>query len=270
MARTLIDGFAVLCYDTGNIGDEIQSIAASQYLPSVDYYVLRDNMSVVYDSKTGELIPPQQLQTMKIAVLVNGWFLHPGSDGVFHFPPVNCPWMIPFYTSLHISLFHKNTPMLKPPAIAYLKQYEPIGCRDTHTYNHLKKLGVSVYLSGCLTLGLSLPARLRNKTTIYSVRKVPKGVTAVMSHKTALTDVRARFAQARTTLNKYMTAAGVVTDRLHCYLPCVALGIPVKYVGTDDVRTHDYLVKPKIKFHNNNVDVRARIRKFTERFEVKK
>ena len=269
MSKIPINGFAVLCYDTDNIGDDIQSIAASSYLPTVDYYVLRDNMSVVYDSKTFALIPAEQLSTMKIAVLINGWFMHPVA-GKFNFPPKNCPWMIPMYTSMHISTVHNN-PMYGLESIAYFKQYEPIGCRDTYTYNNLQRLGVKVYLSACLTLGLRLPGKapLRTGEPIYSVKKSrePKGTTRVLSHITREKSVPKRFQLARELLVKYWSATSVVTDRLHCYLPCTALDTPVRYIGPKDYRTNDYLVKPGLRFSKHNADVRKRITEFVERFQ---
>ena len=44
--------------------------------------------------------------------------------------------------------------MLDDNGLSYLKKYEPIGCRDTNTFNLLRSNGVQAYLSGCLTLTL--------------------------------------------------------------------------------------------------------------------
>ncbi|MBS8071164.1 hypothetical protein F6P74_06430 [Streptococcus suis] len=37
--------YALFSYSTENIGDEIQSIAASRFLPQIDYYINRDYMN---------------------------------------------------------------------------------------------------------------------------------------------------------------------------------------------------------------------------------
>jgi len=61
--------YGLLTYRTENIGDEIQSIAARQFLPRVDIYVERDSLNNVVSDE-------------KIKLIMNGWFTH---------KPENCP-----------------------------------------------------------------------------------------------------------------------------------------------------------------------------------
>ena len=43
-----------------------------------------------------------------------------------------------------------------------------------------------------------------------------------------------RFIQARGLLETYANAGLVITSRLHCALPCIAMGTPVVFVGAYD------------------------------------
>ncbi|NQM33266.1 hypothetical protein HO412_10470 [Streptococcus suis] len=58
--------FALLCYSTGNIGDEIQSVAAERFLPQVDYYLNRDYLHDFIADSTDE----------EIKLIMNGWYSH--------------------------------------------------------------------------------------------------------------------------------------------------------------------------------------------------
>lgn len=53
------------CYTTGNIGDEIQSVAASRFLPQIDYFINRDYMND-FQIDTDD----------KIKLIMNGWYSH--------------------------------------------------------------------------------------------------------------------------------------------------------------------------------------------------
>jgi len=134
--------YGLLTYRTENIGDEIQSIAARQFLPRVDVYVERDSLNKVVSDE-------------KIKLIMNGWFTHKPEN----WPP--SPDIEPLFISFHItpSAAHQLT---SPQSIKYFKQHEPIGCRDYYTVNLLKKKGVDAYFSGCLTLTLQNTIKKRS------------------------------------------------------------------------------------------------------------
>ena len=52
-------------HNTFNIGDDILSYAAKQFLPHVDYYIDREHLDVFV---------PNECEY--VAVIVNGWYLH--------------------------------------------------------------------------------------------------------------------------------------------------------------------------------------------------
>lgn len=61
--------------------------------------------------------------------------------------------IIPFYVAVHFNSTVKDK-LLSDESIAYLKKYEPIGCRDTNTVKLLQSKGINAYFSGCMTLTL--------------------------------------------------------------------------------------------------------------------
>lgn len=130
--------FSVLSYNsknkkTKNIGDYIQSVAASQY-SDTDYTLInREELNNYTGSKT--------------KIILNGWFMHSPEN----WPPSNN--IIPLFLSFHISPSVEEK-MLSQEGIDYLKKYEPIGCRDYRTLELLRKKGVKSYFSSCLTTTL--------------------------------------------------------------------------------------------------------------------
>ena len=118
-------------------------------------------------------------------------------------------------------------------------QYEPwgrIGCRDEETLRLLKKKGVDAFLSGCLTICFPKRKEQPKNGKIFMV-DTPSGIENYMpeEYKTRLvyvsqeTDDGKNLEQrAQDLLNQYCREAElVVTSRLHCASPCMAMGIPV-------------------------------------------
>ncbi|MEL7237630.1 MAG: polysaccharide pyruvyl transferase family protein, partial [Planctomycetota bacterium] len=126
--------FGLLTYDTPNVGDDVQSLAARQYLPQVDLLINRDRSQAVKDE--GD-----------VHAIMNGWWLDPQGQ----WPPP--PNVKPLWVAFH-AVKHATEKLTSPESIAYLKQHGPIGCRDKKTEDLLKQHGVDAYYSGCLTLTL--------------------------------------------------------------------------------------------------------------------
>ena len=116
-----------------NIGDYIQALASSQFLPQIDGFIDRERLKD-YNSEECKLI-------------MNGWYIHNAQQ----WPPSSK--IIPLYVAVHFNSTVKDK-LLSNESIAYLKQYEPIGCRDTNTVKLLQSKGVNAYFSGCMTLTL--------------------------------------------------------------------------------------------------------------------
>ncbi|NPB04059.1 MAG: polysaccharide pyruvyl transferase family protein [Thermotogae bacterium] len=126
----------LLIAPTNNIGDDIQAIAALNFIKEPDYYINRECLGLKEKTDT------------PIKVIMNGWFMH----RPFMWPPSDN--IQPLFTSFHIADEARKS-ILSKKSLYYLKQYEPIGARDLHTLELLNKHGIASYFSGCLTLTLS-------------------------------------------------------------------------------------------------------------------
>ncbi|WP_190883035.1 polysaccharide pyruvyl transferase family protein [Planktothricoides raciborskii] len=250
----------------------VQTLAALQFLPHVDYYVERRRQDTNHYAK----LP-------KSFCIMNGWY----STGML--PPNDN--IIPFYISIHIS----KPDVLTSAVVDHFKQHQPIGCRDSSTLALLQSKGIEAYYSGCLTLtfptnrqkrlegiylvdidegGLELiPDDIKQRAvTIYYgtsrklvdivMRDQGKFIRPLMARKfdraiellreslelpkvffdpeyTSLypknwtekdfTNLLHLF-KARSLLNLYRNASLVITNRLHCASPCIALGTPVVFI----------------------------------------
>lgn len=255
--------YGLLTYDENkrffNVGDNIQSLAAKQYLPQVDAFLNREKLG---DYKGDP-----------IKLIMNGWFTHNIHNWV---PSENID---PVFVSFHMN----NTAapaMLSDKGIAYLKKHEPIGCRDQFTADTLQAKGIDAYFTGCLTLTLdsykvedsargedvyivdplySYPrpekifyntkATIRNviNGTAFQLGKKQKHLKNFISEdllnsaefinqeppSNTYSDEE-KFEMAETLLHKYAKAKLVITSRIHCALPCLAMGTPVIFVNGFD------------------------------------
>lgn len=61
--------YGLICAATENLGDDIQALAARQFLPRVDFLLDRERLD-------------QEITKEKINVIFNGWYLHSRFFGV--------------------------------------------------------------------------------------------------------------------------------------------------------------------------------------------
>ncbi len=220
--------YGLLSYTgTHNLGDEIQSIASRQFLPRVDEYVDREQLSN-YVSESNDIV----------SIVLNGWFAHHPEN----WPPSK--YLNPLFVAFHISpgpsyksgLLPKDF-FLNKQALKYLKAYEPIGARDNLTLQMLQDSGIESYFSGCMTLTLSRPNLAKDEDLIV-LNELPANITNFIKAKTkkhvkssthgdVKDGIAYRFTAAESLLSEYAKASCVITSRLHCALPCVAMGVPV-------------------------------------------
>ena len=207
----------LVCNAQGNVGDDIQSIAASLHLPRVDVSIDRESIHLYRGDEP-------------VALVMNGWF----SANPDAWPPP--PAIRPVFASFHVAGQFKQTIRRH---VDYLKQFEPIGTRDTATRDFLRSIGVKAETTYCLTLTFPTRQSAPRNGVVYLVDAgpiaVPKSlrVGAVkMSHAVAPLGHEVTIPYARRLLDMYRdTASLVVTTRLHAALPCIAMGIPVVYFG---------------------------------------
>jgi hypothetical protein len=225
--------FALLSYRTNNLGDEIQSIAARQFLPSVDLLVDRDDWTTSPASAEGDF-----------KIILNGWFTHSPE----RWPPPDL--LRPLAISMHITAERFRPTTLTAPSqtlfegdsLAYLKRHEPVGGRDHWTVRLLEKHGIESYFSGCLTLTLGSDGNGQRGDYICAVDLDDEtyhhlsGQTRTpllrLSHRDACGgSFEQRCATAGRLLGLYAHAKCVVTTRLHCAMPSLAFGTPTLFVN---------------------------------------
>lgn len=275
-----------------NVGDNIQSLAAKQFLPQVDEFVNREKLG---DYK-GE----------KIKMILNGWFTHNAANWV---PSENIQ---PLFVSFHMN----NTAaplMLSEKGIAYLQKYQPIGCRDQYTVDTLVKNGIDAYFTGCLTLtldsykvddverndkiyivdplyGYTTPRKIRRNyktflrsiqsSKIFELGKRKKHLKSIVSQDVLdsaiyvnqeppanMYNCEEKFAMAEKLLNDYARAKLVITSRIHCALPCLAMGTPVIFINGFETFTDSSRFEGIIDLFNR-IDINTKTGKWSANFDI--
>lgn len=233
-----------------NIGDDIQAFATARFLPQVDYFIDREYMD---DFRPEEDEP--------VAVIMNAWYMW----HKWNWPPAKniIPLFVGFHYADHQLAKQPGSPIkyefLNGIGGDYLKAYGPIGCRDYYTRDQLQALGIESYFSGCITMTIpKMPETSEKGSYICLVdleEKVANKMKKLLAEKNM--DVRVithnrernsemswedREKQVTDLLTLYQNARCVVTKRLHCALPCLALETPVFMIKEmeDDIRFDPY------------------------------
>ena len=219
---------------TFNLGDQIQSIAASRLLPRVDGFLPRDELHTVQEP---------------CIVSMNGFFM-----GSINWPP--SPLIEGVFFAFHVAPAWEHV-VCSPAGIEYLRKHQPIGCRDRGTVEILCKHGIEAYYSKCVTLTLerrSAPPQdgkvfivggVEDKFASVIPKSIRKNAIFVNQAKVRLPYVSSAMKQslAAHLLDTYREKASlVITSKIHCAMPCLAMGIPVVFLygahKKNDYRVH--------------------------------
>ncbi len=213
----------MVCAIGRNIGNEIQSVAAARHLPRVDTYVDQEELHLLKSDQP-------------VCTIMNAWFMITQC-----WPP--SPSLNPVFVGFHVA--PKAQPLVARHA-DYLKRFEPIGTRDQGTAEFLQSIGVKAEITYCLTLSLPRRERAPKNGRVFIVDAqdvvIPKSLvkgSARITHAVAFVSNQTKLQYAKEILECYRdTASLVITSRLHCALPCIAMGIPVVFFGhPSDYRT---------------------------------
>lgn len=221
----------------GNLGDYNQFIAIDniykimgipeEEIVRIEYWDLID-----YDGE--DVILP-----------INFVYLNPSKDSK---PFVLSPHIHPVYLGLHLP------GEVSSEEINYFTNNTPIGCRDQSTLEILeqtKKFSVEnndIYLQGCITATLpkrkdglyekiyivdipefvrnKMPKKIKENATILSQLLYDK-LPMIMKNNNC--ETVQEYALQRLSLYRD-TAKLVITSRMHCAVPCLAMGIPVVFI----------------------------------------
>lgn len=211
-----------------NLGDVFQTLAVDE--------VYR-RMGI--DEKSVRTISRYDLETYdgpELTLVMNAWFGH-GYPGVRikHLSSKIRPVYFGFHCiskrNIPTSLFDGRT---------------HVGCRDEGTYRLMLESGIPAFLSGCSTLLFDKRPEDSTADKVYCI-DVPESISAAAAQVFGSDSIVIRHqsipvpgglsiseewqwcdSQSRSRIQEYRDhAALVVTTRLHCTLPCVAMGIPV-------------------------------------------
>ncbi|TGD11601.1 hypothetical protein EB836_06955 [Brevibacterium sp. S111] len=250
--------FGVLSYDqpgvrSRNVGDYIQTIA------SIGHLLRYENLNFTGDEGLAELFakfrksvkderkyagPEAELNLVEVYrdgnvyqeipedtwYIAFGWYMHDIFGKSFN---------IPFHPNLRpilLSVFVRYPEMLTPEAIAYLKKYGPVGCRDWQSVAVLRAVGVPSFFSGCLTTTVDTlfpapPADHRAGTLRVDWMKDNKGP----KKKQTVTAIRDKSFPENLELARNWVAdyaykyKQVLTSRLHANLPARSVGADVEF-----------------------------------------
>jgi Polysaccharide pyruvyl transferase len=231
--------FSLQYLKSDNIGDEIQSLAAEQFLPRIDGFVDRDTELHVVSEPT--------------FVFLNGWFKHGPThwkdDAAECWPPSD--QLRPVFFGFHIAY---PEALLTKNSIEYYRKCMPIGCRDRETMKMLKEMGVDAYFSRCLTLTFPRREQEPEQGSVYIVEgkrsvlkeRVPTNLLQIAENRGHYVHPKHKRNNdlkrdlARRLLHEYRTSAKlVITDLLHCAMPCLAMGIPVVFIPNPQTLEED-------------------------------
>ena len=152
--------FGAYKYQTGNIGDNIQTLAILRFVTKVDYYFDRDKIN-------STKINPQD----QVKLIANGWYMH-HRNGVFDWPPEDPnlqPLLISMYLERDVESNRADLAFFTEKSRAFLKKFGPVGARDEGTKDFLEKNGIEAYYSGCLTLTLLPDATIPKNDYILAI-----------------------------------------------------------------------------------------------------
>jgi hypothetical protein len=242
-----------------NLGDDIQSLAATRFLPQIHYLVDRDNQSdLLYDLQGAPLGEPSQVlgPHKRLRVIENGWFdtrltrfpLHAQIDPLWisvHFNQSPDLFQQPGYQAI-TSFQLIETESNHKAMLEYLRSHR-VGTRDEHTLTLLREAGVSAYHSCCLTLTLPLAdaesqfvreeilivdANIGESELLQSI--VPEHIRKRAHYLSHALDELLPYPEkrrlAQELLQRYQRARLVITNRLHCALPCLAYRTPCLFL----------------------------------------
>lgn len=233
-------------FASSNIGDYVQSLAQigifkkiveyfenrvytiDQFLKKIEdntfdmfhfVFVDRDNMNVQgFD---------------KVIIIGNGWWMH----------PINRQREIKFNIQSNLDIvfvsFHiANNKLLEYNNIIKLKKIGNIGCRDMKTMDKLKNKGVDCYFSGCLTTTIDFIERNKENDDVIIVdtkTKIGKNDRFISHSNNTYSNIEPMkgLKEALRLLKEYAKCDTVYTSRLHCYLPCRAIGVNVNIIDPD-------------------------------------
>ena len=238
---------AAMGFDTQNLGDDMQSLAAVAFLPRIDAFVNRDTFSVIPHPLSRLRNASTELAWDQIDVffIAAAWWKH-RIESYWPFPPT----LRPFVVSMHVAaLTHQRG----YDALEKLKSFQSIAARDVASINRLDTISGGGFFAGCMTTTFYRPhlSRQRSKYLLMDtsyladadvfrsillkappfVSEQAQWISQTEEHRTTFDRPEEYLQRVEDELELFASATLVLTSRLHVFLPCIALGTPVLFVS---------------------------------------
>lgn len=225
-----------------NIGDIVQTLAierlyqlmgiSEEQVVGVSKYSLAS-----YDGE--ELVMP-----------ITGFFNERPDMGEIPFAPAIRPVFLGY---------HLGWGLYDAANLEFFRRHQPIGCRDSHTRRAFEANGLAAYVCGCPTILFARRVRQASRRKVFLV-DIPAELEAfipaelladaerishilpVQSNPLSTQEYHGLVAHTRQLLDRYRDEARlVITGRIHCAVPCMAMGIPVVFAVGDMRDSYDFL-----------------------------
>lgn len=206
-----------------NYGDTIQAIAIENV-----YHRMQIDPADIEEIQAGNISSYRSKGNYKLILPMQGCFNY--SKGIDIFPVSKD--VIPVFIGFSRCYNGHNKK-------EYYDKCGKIGCRDETTWKMLKKKNIDAFISGCLTLCFPKRENTPVDGKVFLVdqpKEIEKYMPENLRHKveyiTHETNTNMNLEErTRQLLDRYKNEAElVVTSRLHCASPCLAMGIPVVLV----------------------------------------
>jgi hypothetical protein len=239
-----------LAHPVMNIGDIVQTISVENLFEQMG--IAGEQIAEVgkYDLKhySGE----------RLVIPITGYFNERPGRGEVPFSPD----VIPVFLGYHV-----GWGLYDDAVVEYFKRFQPIGCRDNKSKRAFLQRGISAYVNGCSTVAFARrqDAAGRERTFFVDVPEslnpyIPESLLEQGEFLSHIVPIEQQplgrqeydrlVAYTHHLLNRYRDEARlVVTSRLHCALPCLAMGIPVIFVTQNLPETCDFLTS-LIRIHS--------------------
>lgn len=240
-----------------NYGDHIQSLAAEQYLPNTDFYVERDYLNKMSYEKAKIIMngwftyaPQNWPPNENLIPLFISFHLNPRYSKILlsnkknieylkKYEPIGCrdyktleilkEYNIESYFSscLTTTLDLKYKTDVKTDNIYFVDILYDYDQRIVYKSDPKRILYHT--LSGRIFKTLNIAKKNRIIKELIPKEVIEKAISVNQHCSSKLTTVE-KFDIARNALRNYASAKMVITSRIHCALPCLALGTPVLFV----------------------------------------
>ena len=192
-------------------------------------------------------------------------------EGEYVILPINFIFFNPYYGERELLLSPRIIPVFlgihcinanfSINELNYFSKYSPIGCRDERTMELFRKAGISAYLQGCISATFpQRPQGIYEKIYVVDIPEtlntyLPQDIidNAIYLSQQFYGNMEEYLAKENCkTIKQYMekrlelyrdTAKLVITSRLHCAAPCIAMGIPVIFVCNTYSSSYAWLEK---------------------------